>query len=185
MKSFNRFVAVAAVVAATFAFAQPTFAAEKHMAKHAAHSAPASQSFSRPYGMAGCGLGSMIVGKHGGQIFAATTNGTAWNQTFGIMAGTSNCVDNPNNAMASRMDQFVVANKVALAGDIARGNGETLGSLSTLLGCSDSIQLNSALQKNFSQIFPSYDVQPNIVTDSIISVVKTDQQLATSCKSVI
>ena len=44
------------------------------------------------YGPAGCGLGSMIFDPDSGftQIFAATTNGTSGNQTFGISTGTSN-----------------------------------------------------------------------------------------------
>src|SRR5947207_15915430 len=38
------------------------------------------------YGPAGCGLGSLIFDADSGwtQIFAATTNGTSGNQTFGI-----------------------------------------------------------------------------------------------------
>src|SRR6186713_935077 len=45
------------------------------------------------YGPAGCGLGSMIFEPDSGftQVFAATTNGTSGNQTFGITSGTSNC----------------------------------------------------------------------------------------------
>ena len=70
-----------------------------------------SKKFARNYGMAGCGLGSMIIGKEGGQIFAATTNGTAYNQTFGISAGTSNCDDSAAAEVADRMDKFVVANE--------------------------------------------------------------------------
>ncbi|MFN8945903.1 MAG: DUF3015 family protein, partial [Pseudobdellovibrionaceae bacterium] len=45
------------------------------------------------YGMAGCGLGSVVFGDKPGfiQIFAATLNSIGGNQTFGISLGTSNC----------------------------------------------------------------------------------------------
>src|SRR6266545_2071443 len=55
--------------------------------------APASTGFEPSYGLAGCGLGSMLIGSKPGivQIFAATTNGSFGTQTFGITSGTSNC----------------------------------------------------------------------------------------------
>src|SRR5690348_11977029 len=46
------------------------------------------------YGMAGCGLGSLVFGPNDApvaQVLAATTNGTFASQTFGISSGTSNC----------------------------------------------------------------------------------------------
>ncbi|MFN7453535.1 MAG: DUF3015 family protein, partial [Pseudobdellovibrionaceae bacterium] len=51
-----------------------------------------SVAMAKSYGDAGCGLGSVIFGNEKGfsQIFAATTNGTVGNQTFGISSGTSN-----------------------------------------------------------------------------------------------
>ena len=110
--------------------------------------------------IAGCGLGSVAMGKGGNQILAGTTNGTSGNQTFAITFGTLNCIDSESEQVASRVDRFVTANKVALAGDIARGEGETLASLSVMLNCSEGAALGSALQGRFSQIFPSYDVTP-------------------------
>jgi len=43
------------------------------------------------YGMAGCGIGSIVFADKPGmiQIIAATLNGTAGSQTFGITSGTS------------------------------------------------------------------------------------------------
>ena len=48
--------------------------------------APAGQGFEPTYGLAGCGLGSMLIGSKPGivQIFASTTNGSFGTQTFGI-----------------------------------------------------------------------------------------------------
>ena len=55
--------------------------------------AQGKKSFARQYGMAGCGLGSLAFEPGEGQISAATTNGTFYNQFFGISSGTLNCVD--------------------------------------------------------------------------------------------
>ena len=144
-----------------------------------------STKFVRPYGMAGCGLGSQMMGKDGSQVFASTTNGSTANQLFGITSGTSNCVDNENDDVAQRMDRFVGGNTVAVANDIARGNGETLAGLSQLMGCAGNSDLGVTLQRNFKEIFPTHKVTPNEVTDSIISVVKSNQALSQACKHII
>lgn len=146
----------------------------------AAFAAPKAQSFSREYGMAGCGLGSVIVGKRGGQIFAGTTNNTAFNQLFGITFGTLNCVDGPSNEVAMNMDKFIVTNRAALSADVAKGDGETLMALTQVMGCSvNSQDMGRVLKANYNQIFVN-EAQPNIVTDSIISVIK-DSQVASQC----
>jgi len=169
--------------------AAPKAKKKAEAAPAAEESAPARKSssrksFSRPYGMAGCGLGSMVIGKRGAQIFAATTNGTFANQTFGITFGTLNCQDSPNNEVAMRMDHFVAANKGTLAAEIAKGDGEAIGSLSTIMGCDSASKLGTEMQKNFNQIFPSTEVAPNEITDSIISVIRQNDSLAGSCKKV-
>jgi hypothetical protein len=183
-------VALSLIALGTQAFAagrnQPAKKAAAPHANAAQATAPVEKkTFARNYGLAGCGLGSVLMGKRSAQIFAATTNGTSLNQSFGISFGTLNCVDSASEQMASRLDKFVVANKVALANDIARGEGETLASLSLLLDCADSAQLNSELQGQFGRIFPSHDVAPNEITDSIITVISTSDNLAGSCKTII
>lgn len=142
-----------------------------------------SASFTRPYGLAGCGLGSIIVGKKGGQIFAATTNGTSWNQTFGISAGTLNCVDSPSAEVAGRMDQFILVNRSQVQGDIARGQGETIAAIGQYMGCSaNTSQIGSALKSNYPTIFTS-GAAANEVTDSIITTILSNPELAQSCQN--
>lgn len=140
-----------------------------------------SKSFTREYGMAGCGLGSVVMGKRSAQIFAATTNGTLSNQLFGISFGTLNCTDGPTNEVAMNMDKFIVANRSALTADIAKGDGETLSALTQVIGCSTSSpDMGRLLKKNYNQIFVD-DAQPNILTDSIITVIMQDSQVASQC----
>ena len=105
------------------------------------------------YGMAGCGAGSVVFGDKPGmvQIFAGTTNGTSFNQSFGITSGTLNCGESGKTAKA---EQFIETNKVALQNDLARGQGETLTSLSQVLECKNA-DFTSTMKSNYSQAFPS------------------------------
>jgi len=61
----------------------------------------ASSAMADSFGMAGCGLGSMLIQSNGKeQIFVATTNGSSGSQTFGITSGTSNCKDDATTVAA-------------------------------------------------------------------------------------
>lgn len=133
------------------------------------------------YGTAGCGLGSLLLGKSTGivQIFATTTNGTFGNQTFGITSGTLNCDAGERKMNAS---MFVLSNKEALAKDISRGNGEALDNFSKIAGCKDNNLLGSKLQQNYDGIFSKPVQAPEDITNSIFNVIENDNQLKKSCK---
>ncbi len=140
-----------------------------------------SASFSREYGLAGCGLGSVVMGKKGGQISAGTTNGTSSNQMFGITAGTLNCVDSASAEVASRIDHFILVNRTQIQGDVARGNGETIAAISSYMGCeSSSNQIGAELKSNYSAIF-NQEAKANEITDSIITVILSKPALAQQC----
>lgn len=103
------------------------------------------------YGEAGCGLGAMLMGSGGNQVFAATTNASFYSQTLGILFGTSNC---GSGGAAPSVQGYVETNRASLANDIARGRGETLDGLVNLLGCRDSLKAGAELQKDYPNIFP-------------------------------
>lgn len=132
------------------------------------------------YGMAGCGLGSMLFGKQTGiiQVLAATTNGVLGSQTFGISSGTSNCTDMGGGPATSKV--FIETNREAVAKDISRGRGETISSLSTLAGCADSTRVGAILQADFAKIFPSASVKSSQVGDNVLRVLREHPEL--SCK---
>jgi len=134
----------------------------------------------RSYGPAGCGLGSLIFEPNSGftQIFAATTNGTFGNQTFGITSGTSNCAGGSGGSASARV--FVETNRVALAKDIARGQGETIDSLSRLAGCRASGAVGSSLQRRFDQIFTDASASDTQVSANVIEALRSDAALACS-----
>lgn len=129
------------------------------------------------YGPAGCGLGSLLFRPDSGftQVLAATTNGVFGNQTFGISTGTSNCVDTKGGSASTAA--FVETNRTALAKDIARGQGETLQSLSKLAGCAPEAPVGLSLQRNFQVIFPTAVVSDADVSSAVLRVLKSDAAL--------
>jgi hypothetical protein len=137
-----------------------------------------SSAFAAPiYGAAGCGVGALIFGTRPGivQIFAATTNGLFFNQSFGITTGTLGCETAPGAAGAK---VFIEGNREAIAKDISRGQGETLTNLASLAGCADSAAMGATLQKNFSSIFPAPTTPSDEVAATIISTLKSEPKLA-------
>ncbi|MFL5784621.1 MAG: DUF3015 family protein [Bacteriovoracaceae bacterium] len=133
-----------------------------------------SSAFAAKYGSAGCGLGSMIF--EGDQtwwkqVLAATTNGTGL-QTIGITLGTSNC-DSPAPLKVGQAEAYVEANKVALANDIARGNGETIVGLSKVYGCANTTEFGRALKSNYTVIFPTSAANAHEITHQINTVASS------------
>ncbi len=128
------------------------------------------------YGAAGCGLGSLAFGDQPGgvQILAATTNGTAWNQTFGMTTGTSNCGP---GLLAMGTKNFVEANREALAKDAARGEGESIGAIAVINQCRDLRGVGAALQRDFRAIFPSEQATSEEVTQAILRTLQSDPSL--------
>lgn len=104
------------------------------------------------YGVAGCGLGSIVFGDKPGmiQVVAATLNSTGY-QTFAITTGTSNCGESGKSARAT---QFIEVNKVSLENDLARGAGEAIVALSEVMGCQNAdftMQLKSSYAPGSTQ----------------------------------
>jgi len=128
------------------------------------------------YGTAGCGLGSMLFNRQPGgvQILAATTNSLFGTQTFGITTGTSNCGP---SMFAEGTRNFVEANREALAKDMSRGQGETIGALTWMAGCKDSREVGAALQSNYSKIIPSEKATSEEIANKLLETLKTDKSL--------
>lgn len=88
----------------------------------------------------GCGLGKLAWSDFkrqkdiAPQVLMATTNGTFGSQTFGISFGTSGCTNDGKVWAEHKTEVFVAATFENLAGDMARGEGEHLAALATLLG---------------------------------------------------
>lgn len=123
--------------------------------------------------MSGCGLGSLVFKENNStQILAATTNGTFGSQTFGITFGTSNC--DASGKLFAKKDQvkdFVAANQAALAKEIAKGNGESLDGLASMMGAENKTEFKQKLKMNYSELFPKNNtVTAEQLTEKLYSV---------------
>tara|TARA_R110002072_G_scaffold64203_3_gene159423 strand:- start:36413 stop:36847 length:435 start_codon:yes stop_codon:yes gene_type:complete len=104
------------------------------------------------HGPSGCGLGSVVFKDKSGlmwNVLAATTNGSSGNQTFGMSTGTLGCEDAAKASVASV--SFIEDNRMALANDIARGEGETLDAYLKLIKAEKAER--QALRMNYKAIF--------------------------------
>lgn len=129
-------------------------------------------------GPAGCGLGNAIFHKDN-QVLAATTNGSSYNQIFGITSGTSGCTEEGSSA---QMIMFIESNKIALSNDAARGQGETIEVLSSFLGCADAQLLGETLKSNYAEIFGKNSDNSIAMSKSIKSTVGNSPVLARTCQ---
>jgi hypothetical protein len=139
-----------------------------------------NQATAANYGMAGCGLGAMVWKDEPGkiQILSATVNNLVSPQTFAITSGTSNCTDEAKTASA----MFINVNQVALRKEVSRGEGETIASLSKLLGCANNDQLGVALQRHYDVIFPANNVPAEQINEQIFNTIRGEN---ISCAAVI
>jgi hypothetical protein len=138
------------------------------------------------YGMAGCGLGSLIFGpvnSPGAQILAATTNATFGSQTFGITSGTSNCVSGGVVAMDRRQEAFAEVNFTDLKRDMAAGGGEFLISFADLLGCDREVRprFAQAMQTDYETLLPSESTTPDQLVTAVNARISADPELADRC----
>jgi hypothetical protein len=124
----------------------------------------------------GCGLGTMAFeGQNGllSQVAASSTNGLFFNQSFGITSGTLQCQQHQTITMNERVNTFVAENMDSVAKDIARGEGEYLDTMASLMEVQQAEwpHLYAVLQQNFSRIYTSPAVTPADVLQNISAVV--------------
>jgi hypothetical protein len=128
----------------------------------------------------GCGAGSMIFEGQSGvapQVMAVTTNGTSGNQTFGISSGTLGCSADGKVQSASL---FIDINKEKLARDMSVGSGETLTSLSHIMGVSseDQAAFNRLAKQNVARIFTTDHVVTEQIVAGLRDALASDSQLS-------
>jgi hypothetical protein len=125
----------------------------------------------------GCGLGKLAWSdyKHpkniAPQVMMATTNGTFGSQTFGISFGTSGCTNDGQVMAARKSEVFVVSTFDSLSQDMARGQGEHLASLATMMGVSVERQ-----PEFFSLVQGRYRTLMERGEDSPLAVIKAIQE---------
>ncbi len=135
---------------------------------------------SKPYGMAGCGLGSQMMGKDGNQILAATTNGTG-TQTFGISSGTSNCIT--ASQQTAMIKNFIEANYASLVTDMAKGQGDSVKTLSGFYGCDANI-FATEMKANYESITPATEDATKVMIN-VNNVIENSKTLSATCTHAI
>ena len=126
------------------------------------------------YGMAGCGLGSLVFADQPGkiQVVAATVNNIVSPQTSAISSGTSGCFDGKGDT--AKID-YIKTNLATLKEDAARGDGETLNGLLTLMNCQSSTEVKADLKSNYDTIFGRENAQ------QVFEAIKSINTVQKSC----
>lgn len=139
------------------------------------------------YGMAGCGLGSAVLGPKGGimQTFAATTNGTSYSQTFGITSGTSNCTESAGAFQKQQQEIFVHVNLKSLEMEMAMGKGEKLNAFAGLLGCpvEKTEAFGNMTRKDYILLSKNMN-DPTKLLAAVKAGIGKDNGLASACKAI-
>ena len=131
---------------------------------------------SKPYGMAGCGFGNVLMEKDGPQILAATTNELS-TQTFAISSGTSNCVTVEERTV--RIKNFIEFNYASLSTEMAQGQGDTVNSLAYMYGCREDL-FAEKMRAHWGEVFTSNKNDATGVLINIKEVIKKTE-LRTQC----
>jgi len=133
-------------------------------------------------GGTGCGLGTLWFDGNTGvaaHSIAMTTNGSLFNNTFGMSSGTLGCDSSqPIRYHGERV--YIGANMTKLAEDMSRGQGETLAGLSEVMGIAqeDKPAFYALTQKHFDRIYANESVTSDQVADALVQVLKSDPVLS-------
>jgi hypothetical protein len=134
----------------------------------------------------GCGLGKLAWSDFkrqkdiAPQVLMATTNATFGSQTFGISFGTSGCTNDGKVWAEHKTEVFVAATFENLAGDMARGQGEHLAALATLLGVPTEHQqmFFAMVQGRYRELIANGETSPSALIKALDETVKGHPVLA-------
>ncbi len=139
----------------------------------------------------GCGLGKLAWGSYTSQqsilaqVLQSTTNGTFGTQTFGISSGTSGCTNDGTILASEKLNVFTAINFEDISQDMARGQGEHLASLATLMEIPpDQHELFFAMaQAKYTVLVSSGETSPKAVVKAIYSAMGSHPVLAQASTS--
>jgi len=177
-------------VISLFAFSSAAWAQDEPKVKAKAKTkAPASAEVEvatgslPPYGMAGCGLGSLAIQENTilHQLGASFVNNIITPQSSAIISGTSNCTDKPRETASLEQEVFIAANLNSISKAAAQGSGEHLDALGEVFGCSieGTEALKEMCQTKFDAIFSNSDSQ--VVLGNLREEIKSNPATAENC----
>jgi hypothetical protein len=131
----------------------------------------------------GCGLGQQIFKGQSGlfaHTAAATTNGTFWNQWFGLSSGTLGCDGNSVVDNEYQRKVFVANNLDNIAQDMAQGQGDHLASLASLMGVSktDEPVFFAMTQTHYGKLVSAGDTTATQFLSALDNAMVSDPVLA-------
>lgn len=124
----------------------------------------------------GPGLGTVLVDALGVKgllwdVVGMSTNDTFWPVKFGALTlGTSGASKWSRIALAPT-EQFIEENLDFVATDIAKGNGEYLDTVATLLAVEDVEAFKANAQAHFDVLFPTAEVTAAEVTQGLVALL--------------
>ena len=138
------------------------------------------------FGMSGCGVASLIFDNPNDyeekwkQIVGSIVENYLGIQSSAITSGTSNCRYTNAKTVDAR-DVFIDVNAAIIAQDAARGSGETIETLATMAGCSDSTTLGTELRTHFSDLFKRELSEGEKISGRVREFMKSNSRLSKSC----
>jgi hypothetical protein len=134
----------------------------------------------------GCGLGKTLWEGWKGQkqiapqVFMASTNVTG-SYSFSITSGTSGCSNDGRMWNSERVSLFIGINYASLTEDMARGGGEHLASLATLMHVPLEYQPEffAVVQERFPFLVKQGEADPDVIAESLQKAIMTHPVLAT------
>ena len=130
-----------------------------------------------------CGWGNMLFEGQSGIVphfLAGTTNGSSGNGTFGMTLETNGC--STQGTLTYGGDAMVWFDQVIeeYSTDVARGEGDALEAVAVMIGVAPEHRdhFGAVMHENFAVLFPSVDVTPAEVLDSMALVMREDATLS-------
>ena len=118
----------------------------------------ADMAYAGGYGPAGCGIGTMIIGRDATGITAGVAQylNLVFYGPTSVTLGILDCADGGvADANSDNLD-YVVTNRNQLAEDSAKGAGDTVAALADLMSC-DEVSFVDALQADHEAVFNGTD----------------------------
>jgi hypothetical protein len=133
----------------------------------------------------GCGPGKILWGGWKGQkqiapqMFMATTNITG-TYTFAIASGTSGCTSDGTVWNSEKASLFIGVHYASLAEDMARGGGEHLASLVTLLHVPQEYhqEFFAMAQERYASLVSGGEDDPVVIAEALQNAIMTHPILA-------
>lgn len=138
----------------------------------------ASTGSGAPYGMGGCGVGSLVIDKNEkwAQVGASLIN-DYFGQIFSITSGISNCVEGGKETAMMEQEVFMTANFTSLSKEAAQGGGSHVAALAEVLGCEKADAFAKMSQERYDALFNS--TEPKAVLSNFLREVKANDAVGT------